>query len=80
VVRVHARSGLMVVFCVYGQRAWLMHHLTPKESSGQLGIMDINDYEPCEVSYTHDEAQHYCWAVAVRSLLRPLFAAGQLFG
>lgn len=33
------------------QRAWLMHHLTPKESSGQLGIMDINDYEPCEDNY-----------------------------
>lgn len=36
------------------QRAWLLHHATPPEQRATeekqgLGIIDIKDYEPCEV-------------------------------
>lgn len=36
------------------QRAWLLHHATPAELLSEekqgLGIIDIDDYAPCEVS------------------------------
>lgn len=36
------------------QRAWLLHHATPAELRSEekqgLGIIDIEDYAPCEVS------------------------------